>query len=153
MDDAEFKCACKKPYMCGIHFSFHMKSLGKHKFEILDIVLDKPRLLKLKSEIINKIQKINKAEILIVSTTNSLLKDIEKKHKQVLERLDILRKKYFGILEQGVFCKSDTEVIAEIENMELQVKILKIDRITSQIEKVYGVELVSFMEKKIVRHK
>ena len=35
-NEAEFKCRCQYPYMCGIHLGTHMKTLGKHEFEILE---------------------------------------------------------------------------------------------------------------------
>ena len=111
LQEAEFKCGCQQPYMCGTHLASHMKNLGKHEFEVLEIDIEQSRLLKLKSEISIRIQKIDEAENMIAYTTKSLIKTIEKEHKEAIKRLDSLRTKYFEILEHKKFCNSEMPII------------------------------------------
>ena len=133
--------------MCGIHLGNHLKTLEKHKFEVLDINLEQPRLQTLLSETFKRIQKINEAEKMIAYTSESLIKTIEKAQKHVIGRLDILRKKYFEILEHKKFCKSEMPIIEKIETMVLEVKTLEIDKIMDEIQQVYGDELIYYLEK------
>ena len=143
--EAEFKCGCQQPYMCGGHLGTHMKTLGKHKFEVLEIELEQPRLQKLNSETLKRIKNINEAEKMISCTTESLIKTIEKVHKEFIGRLDSLRKKYFEILEQKKFFNSELPIIEKIETLELEVKIIQI---INQIWEAYEGEFVNYFEKR-----
>lgn len=83
--EAEFKCGCKQAYMCGAHFETHMKTLEKHEFEVLDISFEQSKLQSLKSETFIRIQKIKEAEKMIEKTTKSLIKTIEKAHREAIK--------------------------------------------------------------------
>ena len=151
IQEAEFKCGCQQAYMCGAHFKTHIKILNKHEFEELDISIETPRLQRLKSEAFIKIQKIKEAEKMIASTTILLIKTIEKAHKEAIKSLDILRKRYFEILDQKMFCISELPIIEKIETMVLLVKTVEIDKINSQIGEAYEGELVYYLEKEKIR--
>ena len=132
--------------MCGTHLRTHMKNIGKHEYEVLEIDLEQPRLQKLESETFKIIQKIKEAEILIAYRTKSLIKAVEKAHKEAIKRLDSLRKNYFEILEHKKFCKSELPIIEKIETIELHIQTVEIDQIINLIEKNYGVDLVIYLE-------
>ena len=153
LQEAEFKCGCQQPYMCGTHLVIHIKNLGKHEFEVLNINLEQSRLQNLKSKSFKRIQKINEAEKLISSTTESLIKTIEKANREAINGLDNLRKNYFEILEHKKFCTSELPKIEEIEKTELDIKTVEIDQIMNEIEKSHGRELVKYLEKRSVRYK
>ena len=146
-EEARFKCQCQKAYMCETHLGKHLVTLKKHDYENLDINLEESRLQKLKSETLKRIQKINEAKKLILLTTESLIKTIEKAHKEAIKVLDNFRKNYFEILEHKKFCESELPIIEKIEKMELEVKNVKIDKIMIQIGVVYGAELVNYLER------
>ena len=152
-EEAQFKCRCQQPYMCGAHLGKHLEALKKHEYEVLDIDLEQSRLQKLKSDTLKRIEKINEAEKLIAYSTESLIKTIEKAHKEAIKRLDNLRKLYFEILEHNKFSKSELPIIEKIEEIELIIKTVEIDQIMNQVEKVYGVELDNHLDKKRVRQK
>ena len=144
--EARFKCRCQQPYMCHAHLGEHLETLENHEFEVLNIDLEQSRLLKLKSEISIRIQKIDEAAKMIANTTKLLIKTIEKAHKEAIIRLDSLRKKYFENLEHKKFCTSEIQIIEKIETMVLEVKIVVTDKITNEIEKFYGGELVYYLQ-------
>ena len=146
IQEAEFKCGCQQPYMCGIHLATHIKTTGNHEIEVFDINLEQPRLQNLKSETLKRIKKINEAEKLIAFRTESIIKTIEKVHKEAIKRLDSLRKNYFEILEHKKFCTSELPIIEKIETIELHIKTVEIDQIINLIEKNYGVDLVNYLE-------
>ena len=77
--------------MCFTHLEKHLEALKKHEYEVLEIDLEQSRLQKLKSETLKRIKKINQAEKLIAYSTKSLIKTIEKAHKEAIKRLDNLR--------------------------------------------------------------
>ena len=147
IQEAEFKCEWQQAYMCESHTGTHMKTTGKHEIEVLDIDLEQPRLQKLKSETLKRIQKINEAEKLILYTTESLIKTIEKAYKEAIKRLDNFRKNYFEILEHKKFCISELPIIEKIEKMELEVQNVEIDKLMIQISGVYGAELINYLER------
>ena len=134
--------------MCETHLGKHLVTLKNHKYEDLDIEIEQSRFLRLKSEISIRIQKIDEAENMIAYTTKSLIKNIEKEHKEAIKRLDSLRTNYFEFLEHKKFCTSEIQIIEKIETMVSQVKTLKIDKIMNHIEKVYGGELVNYFDKR-----
>ena len=146
LENARFKCRCQLSYMCATHLEIHLDTLENHEIESLNISLEQPRLQELKSEAFKKIQKIKEAEKLIAYRTKSLIKTVEKSHKEAIKRLDILRKNYFEILKHKKFCRSELPIIEKIEKMELQIKIVEINQIVNQIEKVYEVELVNYLK-------
>ena len=146
IQEAEFKCGCLQPYMCETHLETHKKTLGEHKFELLGINLDQSRLQMLKSETFKRIKKINEAKKLIAYSTESLIKTIEKAHKEAIKRLDNLRKIYFEILEHKKFCTSELPIIENIETIELEVKTVELYQIMNQVENAYGVELIYYFE-------
>ena len=146
LHEAEYKCGCQQPYMCGMHLGFHMENLGMHEVGILEIGLEQSRLQKLKSETFKKIQKINQDKKLISSTTESLIKTIEKEHKEAIKILDSLTKNYFGILKYKKFYTSELPILEKIETIELHIKTVELDQIINLIEKSYGVYLFNYLE-------
>ena len=152
-EEARFKCQCQQAYMCETHLGKHLLTLKKHDYEHLDIDLEQSRFQNLKSETLKRIQKINEAEKLISSTTESLIKTIKKAHKEAIKRLDKLRKNSFEILKHKKFCTSELPIIEEIEKIELDIKTVEIDQIMNEIEKSHGGELGKYLEKRRVRYK
>ena len=148
IQEAEFMCGSQRAYVCGSHFETHMKTLEKHEFEFLDISLEQSRLERLKSEISMRIKKIKETENMIAYTTKSLIKTIKMAYKEAVKSLESLSKNYFEILEQKKFCTSEIPIIEKIEMMVLEVKTVEIYQIVNQIEKVYGGELVNYIDKR-----
>ena len=152
-EEAQFKCRCQHAYMCTIHLGIHLKTLKNHEFEVLNINLEQSRLQNLESKSFKRIQKINEAEKLISSTTESLIKTIKKAHTQAIKGLNSLRKNSFEILKHKKFCTSELPIIEEIEKIELEIKTVEIDQIMNEIEKSHGGELGKYLEKRRVRYK
>ena len=150
LQQALFKCGCQQPYMCGTHLGIHLATLGKHGYEHLDITLEESRLKNLRSDILRKIKKINKAEKLIVSKTHALIKSIKLAHKEAIQRLYASRKKFFEIIELDRFCNSDLLKIENIEMIEFDLKFVEIDKILTKTENLFGVEFTNYLEKRIV---
>ena len=151
IEEARFKSRCQPPNKYETHLKKHLETFKKHEFEVFEISLEQSRLQRLKSETFKNIQKIDEVEKLTTCATKSLIKTIEKAHKEFIGRLDCLRKKYFEILEYEKFFTSELPMIEKIETMKLVIKTVEIDQIMDQIEKVYGAELGYHLDKRKVR--
>ena len=150
---AGFKCGIHQSYMCETHLEEHFTTFEDHEHENLDIDLGEPRLQKLRSAIIKRIQNINESRNLMLSKTQSLIKAIKDVHKGAMGRLNASREECLEILQHYKFCNSELPKIEKIERDEFDLKLMEIDEILAKTEKIFGAEFVNYFEKRIVREK
>lgn len=130
-----FKCLCPQPSI-------------PLKFEPIYINLGMPRLNKLKSKILKRIQILTQAKIQIILNAQFLIKLIQKESIKVINRLEAIKKLYFEILEHQKFCKSEIPSIENIEKMKINLKAVQMTGVKTEIEKFFADDFLNFSETK-----
>lgn len=144
---AIFKCACDaEPYMCPAHLVGHINGGGNHPIEYMDFVLEPERLKDLKSLILSRIEKINKAKNDILKTSISVIAEIKKSTENAISKLNTLKNSWSVFLKSEKFFKSDLPKIEDFESKFVVIKMIKLDDIICDLRKCYEKDLVTFMD-------
>ena len=139
--------------MCETHLGDHIRLFGKHEYEHLNIDFEESMLQELRSDILKRINDINKAKKLIQSKTTSLIKTIEEVLIVGISRLNGLKEKLLEIIVHSKFCQSELLEIKKFQATEFNLELIDIEKILVKTKKVFGVEFDNYMQKKLVRKK
>lgn len=138
-------CGCNKKCLCQVHLASHLLEAGDHPIESLTITLEESKLKKLKSEALNKLEKIDKAIKDITSKTFSLIDFINKEYNQSMKRLEEISEVLISFITNNVFSKSEVSKIEEIGFGLVTMKEISFANITKNIKDIFIQDVATFV--------
>ena len=150
INEPQFKCACKEPYMCLTHLGEHIVNRRGHNFEHLDLSLTDSRLRHLHLKIQETLSTLSQAKIYLLQQAKLLIDSINTVTKASIQKIDLVRKEYLQNINKTKFCESEMPKLEEIEKTSIIFKPLNINDIKSQINQVFSRNIEN---KTIVRSK